>query len=71
MRRHPKRLLDRPVDPRSRRVISFQMSGRFYSLELECGHAIKRRLMCAPSAVICTECPPAGGLGGTVFERHR
>jgi hypothetical protein len=61
----------RPCDPRSRSVVSHRQSGRDFALTLSCGHVVKRRMMCAPSSVICGHCPAVGGMGGNRFDDHR
>ena len=51
---------NRPSDPRTRAVIAIVpgQSG-LVELQLECGHATRRRLtLCPPAKAICTECKP-------------
>lgn len=70
-RRHPRRFATPPVDPRARDVVAWLQSGRFYALDLSCGHTIKRILMCRPSRAICTLCPAAGGIAGNLHDGRR
>jgi hypothetical protein len=53
----------RPLDPRSRAVLStVPLKPGTVELHLECGHALRRRVaFCAPARVICTLCPRAPG----------
>jgi hypothetical protein len=46
-----------PRDPRSRAVTgASDIGGGAVSIELECGHVIRRRPLCTPSRVICRQC---------------
>jgi hypothetical protein len=69
MARPPIRFARRPVDPRSRAVVSAG-PGRLGRklLRLDCGHTISRRIIDMPERAICTHCPAAGGHGGHMFE---
>lgn len=69
-RNHPTRFTEAPVDPRTRRVVlATQKTKAQWLLELECGHwALRRYAFGAPSSIVCTECPAAGGLGGHIFQ---
>lgn len=62
------RFAHRPVDPRSRLVVSAEPGRRRRLLHLECGHTASRHFVEVPERVICTRCPAAGGLGGHIFE---
>jgi hypothetical protein len=65
----PIRFAHRPVDPRSRAVVSAG-PGRLGRklLHLDCGHTISRRIIDVPRRAICNHCPAAGGHGGHMFE---
>jgi hypothetical protein len=66
------RFTDRPVDPRSRRVLKVRPIGkRDYLLDLECGHQARRRFLGPPASIVCVECPAAGGIGGGEFRANR
>lgn len=71
MRRPPHSFAHRPVDARSRLVIGTEPKGTATRLHLDCGHSISRRMLCAPTRVICNACPADDGLGGYVFEVKR
>lgn len=65
-----RRFAQRPVDPRCRRVVGkLRQGGRGTMYLLDCGHEMRRKLMCEPTHLICTHCPPAGGHGGTLFQK--
>jgi hypothetical protein len=73
MARPPIRFARRPVDPRSRAIVSAgpgKRPGRLSRklLHLECGHTVSRLCLEAPERAICTLCPAAGGHGGHMFE---
>lgn len=54
------------MDPRARRVVEINRRGRRLCIvQLECGHETRRKLFsCSdPKYLICTECPPCGGIG--------
>ena len=59
------------LDPRARKVVEASNRGRDYRLKLECGHTLRRRYMVEPKVVVCSLCPPAGGLGGYLFEKGK
>lgn len=65
MRRHPKRFLDRPIDPRARDVTAvYPQPDRSQLLALSCGHVISRKYTIGiPERAICTTCPAVGGFG--------
>lgn len=61
-----------PADPRARRVVRATAKGSIdWLLELECGHWQLRRMREAPKAIVCVDCPAAGGIGGHFFEGRR
>lgn len=60
--RRPKRFVEQPVDPRSRKIIAAIKTSSGVNLDLECGHCVHRRVRFHPTAVICPECQPAGGM---------
>jgi hypothetical protein len=64
------RAMVRP-DPRMRRVLAAKLDRQDWHVELECGHSTRRRLLALPKQLVCVECPPAGGLGGTWFGKQR
>ncbi len=48
---------DGPRDARSRKVTEITEAGHgAVTIQLECGHVIRRRPMCNPSRAICPEC---------------
>lgn len=48
---------ERPVDPRSRAVTAATEAGNgSVSIQLECGHVIRRRPLCSPARAICRQC---------------
>lgn len=70
-RRPPKRFARPPVDPRARRVVTITPSrAGCANYELECGHVAHRKVRCPPSFLICTDCPPVGGVGGNSFPQR-
>lgn len=54
-------------DPRARRVVETKFgpkAKRQFLAVLECGHTQRRRMLAGtPEQLICTECPPCGGIG--------
>jgi hypothetical protein len=56
-------------DPRARRVVDIlkgPRTKRRYTVVLECGHTQRRRMLFEPDLLICTECPPCGGIGNNM-----
>lgn len=60
---------ERPRDPRSRAIVRATPGpGGIVSLDLECGHSVRRSFgLCRPDRVICPSCPEVGGLGNHSF----
>lgn len=51
-------------DPRSQTVLFIEPAGWGSSYYvLTCGHTLRRRLHVKPDRLICTACPPCGGVG--------